>query len=81
MFDINCKMVEVILSAMSGFPRNFQVQNNAIIALSNMSKFEENIAVLHTEHARMEIVLNKTMARFPECQRKCKEVLEVLVAV
>ena len=71
-------MVEVILSAMSGFPNSLQVQNNATIALSNMSKIEENIAVLNTEQARMEVVLTQAMTRFPECQKRCEEVLEAL---
>ena len=71
-------MVEVILSAMAGFPSNFQVQINATMALRNMSKQEENIVVLNTEHDLVEIVLNQAMTRFPECEQNCREVLDAL---
>jgi len=77
-FDLICKIVKVILSAMSGFPDSLEVQNNATTALRNMSKIEENIAVLNTEQVRVEVVLTQTMKRFPECQKFCLEVLEVL---
>jgi len=78
LFDTICKMVEVILSAMAGFPSNFQVQINATMALRNMSKQEENIVVLNTEHDLVEIVLNQAMTRFPECEQNCREVLDAL---
>eukprot|EP00571_Detonula_confervacea_P004477 CAMPEP_0172326192 /NCGR_PEP_ID=MMETSP1058-20130122/55822_1 /TAXON_ID=83371 /ORGANISM="Detonula confervacea, Strain CCMP 353" /LENGTH=1360 /DNA_ID=CAMNT_0013042915 /DNA_START=289 /DNA_END=4368 /DNA_ORIENTATION=+ len=77
-FDLSCKLLEVILSAMSGFPRSPQLQKNSTIALKNMSEFDVNIAILNTELSRLEEILTQATTRFPECQNACKQVLGAL---
>jgi len=72
------KMTEVLLSAMSGFPRNYRVQKNAAAALRNVSGSEENAPALIAERSRTEAALARAAERFPECEPDREEVLKAL---
>lgn len=76
--DLSCKILVVILSAMSGFPKSLRVQQNAILLLRNMTKQEENNEILKIGQARIEEELNLTMSRFPKLKRTGQEVLKAL---
>lgn len=79
-FDFLCKMVEVILAAMSGFPDKFSVQNNSIVALTRfMEKAEDNITVLFTLEQPVRTALSSATASFPKLESKCRKVLNALV--
>ena len=80
LFDLTCALVDVLLSAMSGFHRSFQLQEQGVIALRNISKYENNTVVLFTEQARIEDVFAEIRERFPELQDQCSEVLKVLLS-
>ena len=77
-FDLTCAVIDVLLSAMSGFYRSFKVQEHGVIALRNISKYESNMVVLFTEQARIEDVFTEIEERFPELQDQCQEVLTLL---
>lgn len=77
-FDLNCKIVDTVVSAMSGFPKSQQIQYSAAIALRKISEVKESIAILNTEQARLEDVLTNSMIRFPDSQLNCEAVLKVL---
>ena len=76
-FDLTCALVDVILHAIEGYHRNFQVQQHGINTLVNVSKFNGNTPVLFTEQSRIEDVLAEARERFPELQEQCEEVLKV----
>ncbi|KAL7554653.1 hypothetical protein ACHAWF_018586 [Thalassiosira exigua] len=87
-FELSCKVVEVLLNAMSGFPENFEIQFNSIVALERMSKHgnngkefsadDINIAILVTEQTRIELLLKRAMERFPELRHSSRKVLKVI---
>jgi len=78
-FDLTCAIVDVIVSAIEGYHRNFQVQQHGINTLINVSKYDGNTPVLFTEQSRIEDVLAEASGRFPELKAKCDEVLQVFL--
>lgn len=78
-FDLTCALVDVIIAAMEGYHRNFQVQQQSINTLINVSKYDGNSAVLFTEQSRIEDVLAEAMERFPEVKEQCEELLQVFL--
>ena len=78
-FDLTCALVDVIIVAVEGYHRNFQLQQLGINTLKNVSKYDGNTAVLFTEQSRIEDVLAEAIERFPELKTKCDEVLQVFL--
>ena len=78
-FDLTCAFVDIVLFAMEGYHRNFQLQQHGINTLINMSKFDGNTPVLFTEQSRIEDVLAEARERFPDLREQCEEVLQVFI--